>query len=172
MLRFMRKYATGYMIKGIFGLIIIVFIFWGVGGMHAGEKTVAEVGPHKITRMEYEEAYSRLVNMYRNIFKDKFDENTQKTLKLREAAMNDIVDRYLLLQKAKELGMTVSDQEYRERLDGVEAFKKDGKFNKKQFLEVLKLNNIEPGKFEQSEKMSMLSGKVMSLISIQKASCT
>ena len=42
--------------------------------------------------------------MYRNIFKDKFDENMLKALKLKEAAMNDIVDRYLLLQKAKELG--------------------------------------------------------------------
>ena len=46
------------MIKGIFGLIIIVFIFWGVGGMHSGEKTVAEVGSHKVTMMEYQEAYT------------------------------------------------------------------------------------------------------------------
>ena len=28
--------------------------------------------------------------------------------------------------------MTVSDQEFRDRLEGMEAFKKDGKFNKKQ----------------------------------------
>jgi peptidyl-prolyl cis-trans isomerase D len=165
MLRFMRKYAAGWMIKIIFGLIIIVFIFWGVGGMQGeGEKTVAEVGSHKVSRVEYEEAYKRLVEMYKNIFKDKFDENMAKTLKLREAAMNDLVDRYLLIQKARELGMTVSDKEFRDRLETVDAFKKDGKFNKKVYQEVLKLNGIEPGKFEQSEKMAMLSGKMTALI--------
>ena len=165
MLRFMRKYAAGWMIKIIFGLIILVFIFWGVGGPQGeGEKTVAEVGAHKITRMEYEEAYNRLVDMYRNIFKEKFDEKLMKTLKLREAAMNDLVDRYLLIQKARELGLSVSDKEFRDRLETEEAFKKDGKFNKQVYQEVLKMNKMEPGKFEQSQKMAMLSGKMVSLI--------
>jgi len=165
MLRFMRKYAAGWMIKIIFGVIILVFIFWGVGGMQGdAEKTVAEVGSHKITRMEYEDAFKRLVDTYRNIFKERFDEKLVKTLKLREATMNDLVDRYLLIQKAKELGMTVSDKEFRDRLETVDAFKKDGKFNKKVYQEVLKLNNIEAGKFEQSEKLAMLSGKMMNLI--------
>ena len=165
MLRFMRKYAAGWMIKIIFGVIILVFIFWGVGGMQGdAEKTVAEVGSHKITRMEYEDAYKRLVDTYRNIFKEKFDEKMAKMLKLREAAMNDLVDRYLLIQKAKEIGMSVSDKEFRDRLETVDAFKKDGKFNKKVYQEVLKLNGLEPGKFEQSEKLAMLSGKMMGLI--------
>jgi len=165
MLRFMRKYAAGWMIKIIFGVIILVFIFWGVGGMQGdAEKTVAEAGSHKITRMEYEDAFKRLVDTYRNIFKERFDEKLVKTLKLREAAMNDLVDRYLLIQKARELGMSVSDKEFRDRLETVDAFKKDGKFNKKVYQEVLKLNGLEPGKFEASEKLAMLSGKMMSLI--------
>jgi peptidyl-prolyl cis-trans isomerase D len=164
MLRFMRKYATGYMVKGIFGLIIIVFIFWGVGGMQDNDKVVAEVGPHKVTLMEYHEAYNRALNMYRSIFKEKFDDNMIKALKLKEAAMNDLVDRYLLIQKAKELGMTVTDREFRDFADNMEAFKKDGKFDKKRYLEVLKANGIEAARFEESQKMDMLSAKMMNLI--------
>ena len=164
MLRFMRKYATGYLIKGIFGLIIVVFIFWGVGGMRDDEKTVAEIGSHKVSQMEYMEAYDRLVKMYRNIFKDKFDESMAKTLKLRENAMNDLVDRYLLLDKAKEVGISVSSEEFRNYLNGIDAFKKDGKFNKQLYQEVLKANGFEPGRFETAEKMSMISTKMMNLI--------
>ena len=43
MLRFMRKYATGWLVKGLFGVIIIVFIFWGVGSFRDREKVIAEV---------------------------------------------------------------------------------------------------------------------------------
>lgn len=164
MLRFMRKYATGWMIKGIFGLIIIVFIFWGVGGMSGGDKTVAEVGSHKVTMAEYQEAKTKLLNMYRNIFKERLDENMLKTLKLNEAAMNQIVDSYLLLQQAKTMGITVSDAEFRAHLDGIEAFKKDGKFNKRVYQEVLKASGIEPGRFEESEKASMVDAKMMNII--------
>lgn len=164
MLRFMRKYATGWMIKGIFGLIIIVFIFWGVGGMRSGDKTVAEVGSHKVTMIEYQEARNKLYNMYRNILKDKLDENTLKALRLNEVAMNEIIDRQLLLQNAKKVGITVSDEEFLSRLNGIDAFKKDGKFNKKVYLEVLKLNGIEPGRFEESEREGMIGSKMMAII--------
>jgi parvulin-like peptidyl-prolyl isomerase len=160
----MRKYATGWFIKAIFGLIIIVFIFWGVGGMEDKEKVVAEVGSHKITRVEYEEAYNRMVNMYRSIFKEKFDESIVRKLKLRESAMNDLVDRYLLIQKASEQGMTVTDQQFRESLESIQAFKKEGKFDKKRYLEALKASGIEPAKFEASQKADLLAAQMMTLI--------
>jgi peptidyl-prolyl cis-trans isomerase D len=53
MLKFMRKYATGYMVKAMFGLIIVVFVFWGVGSFRESERTIAEVGPYKISIIEY-----------------------------------------------------------------------------------------------------------------------
>ncbi len=164
MLKFMRKYATGYMIKAIFGLIIIVFIFWGVGGLKEGDKTVAEVGSHKVSMIEYQETYSRLVNMYRSILKDKFDEKTVKQLKIKERTMDDIVERYLLLDQAKELGLKVSDEEFNNFLNGIDAFKSEGKFNKKQYVELLKRQGLEPVRFEESERTAMLNQKVINLI--------
>ncbi|MBA4416934.1 MAG: hypothetical protein C0392_03340 [Syntrophus sp. (in: bacteria)] len=164
MLKFMRKYATGYMVKAIFGLIIVVFIFWGVGGLKDGDKTVAEVGPYSISMAEYQETYNRSLNMYRLILKDKLDENTLKGLKLKERTMDDLVGRYLLLLKAKELGLTVSDEEYRTYLDSIEAFKSDGKFNKKLFSEALKRNGMDPNRFEESEKIAILNQKMVNLI--------
>lgn len=153
------------MIKIIFGLIIVVFIFFGVGGTREREKTVAKVGSHKVTMTEYMEAYNRRVNMYRNIFKEQFNDDLVRTLKLREVVMNnDIVDRYLLIQKSKEIGMTATDQELRERLENVDEFKKDGKFNEKVYLEVLKMNGLDQAKYKQSEKMAILSGKMTDLI--------
>ena len=54
MLRFMRKYATGWLVKGLFGIIIAVFVlYFGSSNFRESDKIVAEVGPDKITHTEY-----------------------------------------------------------------------------------------------------------------------
>ncbi len=164
MLKFMRKYATGYMVKAMFGLIIVVFVFWGVGSFRDSDKTIAEVGPYKITLMEFQEEYNRLLNMYRMIYKEKLDENVLKDLKLKEKAMNELVDKYILIIKAKEIGVSVSDKEFKEYLENIEMFKRDGKFSDMVYKEVLKRNGMDPKRFEQAEKDAMLNAKMIGLI--------
>ena len=164
MLKFMRKYATGYMVKAMFGLIIVVFVFWGVGSFRDRDKTVAEVGPYKISLMEYQEEYNRILNMYRMIYKEKLDENMLRELKLKEKAMNEIVDKYILVLKAGELGISVSDQEFREYVENIEMFKRDGKFSEIVYKEILKRNGLDPKRFEQSEKNALMNTKMINLI--------
>lgn len=160
MLRFMRKHATGYMIKVLFGLIIIVFIFWGVGSFKDREKTVAEVGGYKISAGEYRDAYTRTYNFYRTIYRDKFDENLLKELKLKEQVMNQLVDKYLILTKAREMGLSVSDQEFTDHLGRMEPFRKDGKFDNDTYVAVLKRNGVDPKHFEENERAAMVVAKV------------
>ncbi|MCX5803059.1 MAG: SurA N-terminal domain-containing protein [Proteobacteria bacterium] len=164
MLKFMRKHATGYLVKGMFGLIIIVFIFWGVGSFRAGERVIAEVGPYKVSFTEYQETYNKLLNMYRMIYKDKFDENVVKELKLKEKAMDEIIDRYVLIKKAKELGITTSEEEFINYIANMEMFRRDGKFNEKVYVEVLKRNGIDPKRFEESERVSLTISKMVNII--------
>jgi hypothetical protein len=164
MLKFMRKYATGYMVKALFGLIIVVFVFWGVGSFRESDTTVAVVGPHKISLMEYREEYDRLLNMYRMIYKDKLDENVLRELNLKEKTMNELVDKYILMIKANEIGMSVSDKEFKEYLENIEMFKRDGKFSEMVYKEVLKRNGMDPKRFEQAEKGAILNAKMINLI--------
>ncbi len=164
MLKFMRKHATGYMIKAMFALIIVVFIFWGVGAYRGGEKTLAEVGPYKISVTEYQQAYQRLLNFYRMIYKDQLDEKMMTELKLKDRALDQLVDRYLLLIKASEMNIRVSDEEFADHLASTDAFKRDGKFNKAVYLEVLKRNGVDPKAYEESEKQSLLVSKMLRIL--------
>jgi parvulin-like peptidyl-prolyl isomerase len=164
MLRFMRKYATGWLVKGLFGVIIIVFIFWGVGSFRGGEKVIAEVGPYKISYDEFQEAYKNIFNTYRLMYKDKLDENLLKELKIKEKAMDEIINRHLLLSKAKDMGIRVSDAEFDEYIGNINAFKIDGKFSQKSYMEVLKRNGLDPKKFEESEKTTLTIMKLTGVI--------
>jgi len=164
MLKLMRKHATGYMVKAMFGLIIVVFIFWGVGSFRDRERIVAEIGPYKVAATEYQETYNRTLELYRMIYREKLDENLLKELKLKEKVMDEIVNRYMLLITADELGLTVSDREFLEHIQGIDAFKREGKFDEKLYVAVLQRSNIDPKRFEATEKNTMLIQKTANFI--------
>jgi hypothetical protein len=160
----MRKHATGYMIKTMFVLIIVVFIFWGVGSFTRGEKSLAEVGPYKISAMEYQQNYQKLLSFYRMIYREQLDEKMMAQLKLKESVMNQLVDKYLMLVEADKMDVRVSDREFTEHLASMDAFKQDGKFSKDVYMAVLKRNGVDPKTFEESEKQSLLVTKVLAIL--------
>lgn len=164
MLKFMRRHATGWMIKIMFSLIIIVFVFWGVGSYREREKIVAEVGSAKIRQSEFSNAYQRLYNRYRTLYADRFDENVLNGLKLKEKAIDQIVDKYLLLQKARELGIGVSDREFSEYVQSINAFSRNGRFDQKVYKEILKREGIDPKEFEKNERESMIVAKLLAIL--------
>jgi hypothetical protein len=165
MLKLMRKHATSWMIKVLLWGIIIVFVgYFGYGSLSEKEASVAKIGPYKVGPREYREAYDKTLGIYKMIFKDKLDEKMIKELKIEEKAMDGIVNTYLLLIVADELGIKVSDGEFADFLNSVEAFKKDGKFNEEQYLAALKSNNLDPDKFKKSREKDMIMQKVAGIV--------
>jgi hypothetical protein len=68
---------------------------------------------------------------------------------LREAAFDDLVQKKLLAQEAQRRGLTPSQGQIREAIFAIEAFKKDGAFDKRQYEAVLAANNLTVGAFER-----------------------
>lgn len=164
MLKFMRRHATGWMIKIMFSLIIIVFVFWGVGSYREREKTVAQVGSAKIMMSEYSDAYKRLYNRYRMLYADRFDENVLNGLKLKEKAIDQVVEKHLLLLKAEELHIGVSDREFSEYVQSIAAFTRNGRFDQKMYEQILKREGMDPKGFEKSEREAIIVAKLMAVL--------
>ncbi len=165
MLRVMRKFQRGWGIKIIFGLIIAVFVlYFGYGSLTGDEDVVAQIGPHKVRSKEFRDTYNRQVEFYKNLFKDGLDDQMIKTLKIKEKVLDQITDKYVLLVKAGELGLSVGDREFSDFIDGIPAFKKDGKFNKDQYVAVLRSKNFTPEQFEDSQRQGLLVQKVLRVI--------
>ena len=130
----------------------VVFVFTFGFNKGGPEKTIARVGSYRISAAEYYQAYNRMENFYRNLYKDKFDEDMKNQLKLKEAVMGQLVDRYLFLTTAEEMGVRVSDKEFTEYLSGIEVFKRNGVFDQQVYEEFLKRNNLDPKTFEEERK--------------------
>ncbi|MBU1054372.1 MAG: SurA N-terminal domain-containing protein [Proteobacteria bacterium] len=165
MLDFMRKNAGSWMIKAILGIIVIVFVFWGVGSFSSKRTNrVAKVNGEVIDIREYQEAYNKLVEQVRAKLGSNFNEDIMKALNIKKRALDNIIFKRLLIQEAKKLKFSVSDSELRQVIVSIRDFQKGGAFNKNVYEKVLSLNHMVPDEFEASVRESIIIERLMSFI--------
>src|SRR5208337_4844624 len=110
MLKSMRKHARFFYV--LFIIVILSFIFWGVGTVDkSSAPSVAEIGNEKITAEEYWRAYDQMRTTLRETYKDQFNDEMEKKLKLKEVVLNSLIADRVLALAARDLGVTVTDEE-------------------------------------------------------------
>jgi hypothetical protein len=166
MLRGMRKHAKYFYV--LFFIVILSFIFWGVGSVDktGGVEVVAEVGKYKITTEEYWKTYDKIYRFYREIYKDKFDEETEKKMKLKESVLDSMINERVLLMAAQKAGITASDEELQESIAREPAFMKNNVFSKEIYLNRLRLGRITPEAFESMKRQELTITKMKQLIEV------
>jgi len=71
MLRYLRENSGNWIIKIFLGIIVVVFVFLGVGSMNSSrDNSVASVNDEPITVNEFQDAYNNLVEQMRVRFQD------------------------------------------------------------------------------------------------------
>jgi peptidyl-prolyl cis-trans isomerase D len=164
MLDIMRKKAGSWMIKIILGAIVVVFVFWGVGSFNQSTPSVAKINGEPINITEYREAYNAIIERLTQSFGNRLDDDMIKTLGIKQQALNQVIDKKLLINEARRLGFKVSETELTDFIKRTSAFQINGIFNANQYVAVLKRNRMTPEGFEQLQKESMLIEKLRSFI--------
>lgn len=166
MLELMRKHAKFFYV--LFFIVILSFIFWGVGTVDktGGEAVVAEVGKYKITADEFWRTYDRVIRFYRELYRGKFDEETEKKLNLKEKVLESMIDEKVLLIAAKDAGIRVSDEELREAITHEPAFMRNGVFDQNVYLNRLRLNRITVEAYENAKRQELTLNKMRRLIEL------
>lgn len=169
MLKIMRHNAKYFYV--LFFIVILSFIFWGVGSVDKTEKgsVVAEVGHLKISSEEYWRAYDRTFGFYKEVYKDKFDEEMQKKLNLKENVLNSLVENKVLLLAAKKDGISISDDELNEAIRNEPAFMKNGAFDRDVYINRLRLNRLTPETYESAKRQEMTISRIRRIIELGAA---
>ena len=172
MLSSIREHADSWLIKSILWFIVFAFIgtifySWGMGGASgsAGE-VVATVNGDKISQVEYERTFNNLVNFYREQFKNQFSEELIQKLSLKTQALEFLVQKRLLLLKADELNIGVSNAEVVDRIHGLPALKKNKVFDHTAYQNFLKFKRLTPLEFEESQRETILLEKIENFIKL------
>lgn len=165
MLRYLRENTGNWIIKFFLGIIVLVFVFLGVGSMNSGKHNqVATVNDQTITFSEYRDAYQRMIQRLQQQFGTSLDDDLIKSLNVKQHAVNSLIDQKILEIEAQKLNIVVSDEELKQDLLSVKAFQKDGAFNLDLYKRVLGQNAMTPETFEAMQRNAIRNTKLQRMV--------
>ena len=165
MLSLMRKHAGSWIIKFLLAAIIVVFIPWGVQ-RYTSERSsrVADVNGTIITVGDYRTSYTNLVEQVRQSFGNNLNDELIQALQLRKRALDQLIDRALMLQEAEKLKIQVSDEELAETIRNIRAFQTAGVFDNQRYLNALSRTRLSPETFEEQQREAMIIDKLQNFV--------
>ena len=167
MLDFMRRRAQSRLIKILFIIIVLVFIFWGFGSsfkQNSPTDSIATVGSEEVSQREFQRVYENMKNMYRDAYKDRLTPDLIQALNLKQQALDQLINSKLLQQEARRVGFTVTDTELRDSIQKISIFQSNGQFNQTQYMRVLNYLRMSPSEFEEGQRGDLLQKKLHRLI--------
>jgi len=162
--------SEGWFTRGVLILLAITFIFgfgfsitnFGTGGA-VPQGTAADVNGEKITLLEF---YKARDTFYKRIRQQQGEIPEGYVNFIGITALNQLIDLKLLVQKAKELGFKVTDEELSEIIRSNPAFQVDGQFigseAYKSYVEQTLSETI--GEFEAKYREELLVQKLVNFI--------
>jgi peptidyl-prolyl cis-trans isomerase D len=165
MLNYMRRHAQGTTIKILFWIIIAVFILWGVGSFTGSDALyAAAVNGESISPKEVRHAATQLEQFYRQLYGDRLTPEVIKSLDLKNRALDQLINGTLLKQEARRLGFSVTDEEVRAAIQGMQGLNVDGRFQREVYFRYLRAQGVTPTEFEAEERDRLLAQKLQELI--------
>ena len=162
MLDSIRQNSQSWGVKLAFALIVVVFVFWGVGSMNgpSNSAVLVTVDDTAIMMPEFQRAY----NLQMNAIKARFpgiDDAQLKQLGIGKQVMQGLIGRALLLQEAERLGLSVTPVELKTEIASIPLFQNaQGKFDPEVYKQMLGAQGMSAGAFERQFKDDLLAKKV------------
>ena len=164
MLNFMRRHTRSMGIKIVFGVIIAVFVLWGVGSFREGsELYAAVVNGDAITPKELSSYGRQLESFYRQMYGDNFTPELARSLDLQNRALDQLINRVLLRQEARRLGLDATDEDIRDAIGSIDGLTVDGRFRRDIYFRFVRSQGISPGEFEDQMRDDLLVKKLQNL---------
>ena len=137
------KLSKSFFVKLLVGIIILPFVFWGMGDVFRGgnQNVVATVDSNKISTQEFVNYINRL-----NLNEEQV-KNLSKT-DLVEQILSDYIGKKVMSLEIEKLGVVVSDNALRDIIKNDKSFFKDDKFSRTEYEKFLIKSGITAPQFE------------------------
>lgn len=134
----------------VFGAIVLVFVLFGFQGKHnaVGVGSAAIVNNTLISVADFRNESQRIEQMYGQLFAGQNAGDAQRQF-VRAQALDSLITTELISQGASQQGIVVSDAEVIQFIQNeMQVFKKDGRFQKDMYRQILEANRMSPADFE------------------------
>jgi peptidyl-prolyl cis-trans isomerase D len=165
----LREGVNSIAVKIILGLIILSFVFAGVGSYIVGgsNNTAAKVGNVEIGRGEFEQAYQNERNRMQAQLGDYFSNllaDPSYVESFRKSVLDRMVNDLLLEQHAEALGLRVSDAQVRTLILEMPQFQIDGKFDQEIYQTALRRAGFNAESFAEYLRRDLVRNQLLTAI--------
>jgi peptidyl-prolyl cis-trans isomerase D len=166
MLDVLRKRKRSWIIVFLLGLIIVVFIaFYGGNKFRdPAAQDIAQVNGEVITQREFAMHYQKALERYREMLKGSLTPELEKSLNIRGTLLEELIQKRLVLQEARHLGLAANNEDLMAAIAQVPDFQVNGRFNKERYLQLLRANRISPGQFEDEQREQLTIQRLYSML--------
>ena len=137
MLKFFRKHARGWFMIAVIAIIIIVFVLYfgsSRGGRHAN--AIAIIDKKIISDAEFHNEYEKMLDAARLNLKEKLTPEILKKMDLKRKAYDNLLNRQIVIAKANDLKIQISDEELRNNIMSLPALQTNGVFDDNKYQQV------------------------------------
>ena len=145
MLRSIGKYSKSFFLKVLVGIIILPFVFWGMGDVFRGgnQNIIATIDSKKINTQEFINYLNSL-----NLSKDQI--KNIKNSDIVEKVLASYVGRKVLELEIKNLGVHLTDDSLKKIIINDKNFFKDKKFSRTKYEKFLIESGVTAPMFEKN----------------------
>lgn len=165
MLKFFRKHARGWFMLAIIAIIIIVFVLYF--GSNRGSQTasvIAIIDGRTISEAEFRNEYEKLLDMVRMRYGANLSPEMLKQMDLKQRAYNSLISQHVIISKAADLKVQVSDEELKNMIMYMPALQTDGVFDERKYRQMLRYNRVSAEDFEALQKINLTAAKIESIV--------
>ena len=139
------KLSKSFFVKLLVGIIILPFVFWGMGDVFRGgnQNVIATIDSKKVSTQEF---VSHLQRLNLNEEQIKNLPNTD----LVEKVLSEYVGRKVMALEIEQSGITVNDNSLRNIIKNDELFFKNNKFSRTEYEKFLLESNVTAPTFEKN----------------------
>jgi peptidyl-prolyl cis-trans isomerase D len=160
MLTSIKKKTTSFLAKVLIGIIILPFLFWGMGDVFRGgnQNILATINSEKISAQDFG-AYVNRLNL-----SDEQVKNISKS-DLLDKILSDYIGREIIALEIVDQGIALSNLSLSEIITADKIFFKDGKFSRTEYEKFLLESGISAPVFEQNIAKQEKKRQLLSFLS-------
>jgi peptidyl-prolyl cis-trans isomerase D len=165
MLKFFRKHARGWFMLAIIVIIIIVFVlYFGSDRGSRAANAIAIIDGKIISEAEFRNEYGKLSDMARMRYGASLTPEVLKKMDVKRMAYDSILNRQIIIVKAADLKVQVSDEELKNMIMSLPSLQTDGVFDERKYQQILRYNKTSAEDFESMQRIDLTANKIENLI--------
>ncbi len=159
MLQNIRDKAQGWIAWAIVILISIPFALWGIQEYLGvgSEPVVASVNGKEITEQNLDRRYQQFRQDLRNQLGAAYRPELFDDKRLRKELLNRMVREELIQQASRDMGLRAGDPLVSQTILGIDAFKRNGRFDQQVFERSVRMQGFTAAGFEERVRQALLS---------------